>query len=149
MREHLYRGRRVDNNELVYGWYVPLVCNDKTIIPNIRDKNGSDWEVIPKTVEQYTGLTDKNGKMIFEGDIIKARYRPQEHKIPPYAIGNVIFENGTFKISVRIDENAKEYKLFEAKNVIAYSIEHNFLDRGYILEVIGNIYENPGLLKGE
>lgn len=149
MREHLYRGRRVDNSELIYGWYAPLVCNDKTIIPAIRDKNGNDWKVIPETVEQYAGLTDKNGKMIFEGDIIKARYRPIEYKIPLYAIGNVIFENGTFKISVHISDTAKEYKLFEAENVIAYSIEHNFLDRGYVLEIIGNIYENPGLLKGE
>ena len=51
MKEVLFRGKRKDNGEWIYGWYAPLVCNDKTIIPCIRNKNGTDKEVIPETVE--------------------------------------------------------------------------------------------------
>lgn len=71
MREILFRGKRVDNGEWVYGWYAPLVCNDKTVIPSIKDSNGIVWKVERGTVGQFIGLCDKNGKKIFESDIVK------------------------------------------------------------------------------
>lgn len=71
MRQIIFRGKRKDNGEWVYGWYAPLVCNDKTVIPNIKDYNGSDWKVIPETVGQFTGRYDKSNNKIFEGDIVR------------------------------------------------------------------------------
>lgn len=147
MREILFRGKRVDNGEWIEGYLFRL---SERLNPFIMIKNRSEsHEVFPETVGEYTGLTDKKGKKIFEGDIIKAYFRPQNFKNSPYAIGNVIFENGIFKVAVHISKNSIEYKVFEEEDVAAYSIEHNFLDRYYVLEVINNIYDNPVFLEVE
>lgn len=140
MREILFRGKRLDNGEWAFGDLLHLPNGDVVIL-----SNKGYVKVIPETVGQFTGLTDKNGKKIFEGDIIKAYFQPQNFKNPPYAIGSVIFENGTFKVVVNVSKNSIEYKVFEKENIAAYSIEHNFLDRYYVLEAIGNIHDNPEL----
>lgn len=145
MRDIIFRGKSIKGE-----WHVGLLAH----VGNawyISNKAGiaTAFEVIPETVGQYTGLKDRKGTDVFEGDIIKAYFGPQNFKNPPYAIGSVIFENGTFKVVVHVSKNSIEYKVFEKEDIIAYGIEHNFLGRGYVLEVIGNIYDNPELLKGE
>ena len=107
---------------------VSALC---TINSCINNGMTSMIEVIPETVGQYTGKTDKNGKNIFEGDIVYCKSRLDN------AIMVVIFECGQFRMV--LSENYRSYQT----NSGFYDI--NCFDK----EVIGNIYDTPELLKGE
>jgi len=77
---------------------------------------------------EFTGLHDKNGKEIFEGDIVKGKYGGSGHK--------VVFHKGCFMLHLYNDDRFLDF----------YSLElHNFMNLD--IEIIGNIYENPELLK--
>ena len=145
MREIKFRGKRKDNNEWVYGYYVKvmdregeeidLICSIDTSYPRISGK----WyledttEVIPETVGQQIGRQDKNKKEIYKGDIVKvmiekAHYAGEKDKyrqeIATSGCSCGLNTNGMISIK---EEGQEEYKSQ--------------------LEIIGNIHQNPELME--
>ena len=139
MREILFRGKQTDNGEWIEGAYSPFHLNfgereEKPhiiIISDDEDIDGLWCEVIPETVGQYTGLTDKNGKRIFEGDIVHCVSKLDSADMV------IIFECGQFRMIL-----AEKYHEYQT-NVGYYDINC------FAKEVIGNIHDNPELLGGE
>ena len=141
-REILFKAKRIDNGEWVEGYYV--YCRKRHyILPVLNkaigfDEREDEWvEVDPDTLCQYTGLTDKNGKKIWENDIVNcwtcidigdfANYRVE--------IGYVEMNYGSFGLH-RIQDNTY-YRPFK-----------DYFE-GYNLHIIGNIFDNPELLEVE
>lgn len=156
MREILFRGKTV-KEEWVYGllshvgnaWYI-------------SNKAGTPlaYEVIPSTVGQYTGLTDKNGNKIFEGDIVEFYFFDKTKRN-----GELITVKNTrtmgiewYETSFYMRELFRNYHLDNEMGVITEIIYDHMGERKqgvyksnstYFLEVIGNIYDNPELLEVE
>lgn len=125
-REILFRGKRADTKEWIYGDVQQNVDAVK-----IREQEQSiqriakSFVVIPETVGQFTGLTDIHGVKIFEGDIVN--YNGSCHK--------VVFEsrNGTGYFGIVVGENE------------TWGFGNS--TPAYMMAVVGNIYDNPELLK--
>nr|WP_316624579.1 YopX family protein [uncultured Ruminococcus sp.] len=128
MREILFRGKRKTNGEWIYGDYFrSKICNTELGIRVVHSitffQNGEEYSytIDPDTIGQYTGLTDKNGKKIFEGDIVK------------HLSDNMVY----------LIEYDNRFGMYVSK-------QKNSSYSGCIrCEIIGNIYDNPELLEGQ
>ena len=126
-REIKFRAWHKDLKKMFKIGQITLEKGTWNFEPNDRDFIGISIPYQPSFVlMQYTELHDKNGKEIYEGDIVKIKYRDED-------IGKVIYEHNGFSIDVT---NMN-------KNYGRVSFVNNFM------EVIGNIYDNPELLGGE
>lgn len=132
MREILFRAKRLDTGEWVEGFYLNNPEWDRKLYGVahwiVSCKNGIRYEVDPATVGQFTGLVDKNGRRIFEGDVVCDR-----------------FGRGPAVVEFCVDDVASCgccYPSFAGSGFKAY--ECNLTES----EVIGNIRDNPELLEG-
>lgn len=123
-REIKFRGKRLDNGEWAYGYYAAHKMMltgemDYFIIVNEQRPQSVD----PKTVGQYTGLKDKNGREIYEGDVTKDEFD---------RVAIISWKENEARFSMRYISQRTDYRMF---------ISH------LKMVVIGNIYENPELLE--
>ena len=127
-KEVLFSGKRADNGEWVVGDLIhrQIWKRSLTIIRVSDDgfDHYEEYEVIPETVGQFTGLTDKNGKKIFEGDIIAKGFELYEVRWNPEQVHWGIYSDN-----------------YEVAGFTKFSESY--------FEVIGNIYDNKELLKND
>ena len=147
-REILFRGKRVDNGEWVYGAYGNHTSLDAMIIDRPYPTSGGDlsaigfWVVDPTTVGQYTGLEDKNGQKIFEGDIIKSHYANARQTD---FVERVVFHNGRFCSMYKLLGGGKMWA--NLPDGVPYLPQDKTVYMEWC-EVIGNIHANPELVGG-
>lgn len=124
-REILFRGLSNQGKGWLYGDVVRNVEGAVAIMPPYQmnmDNTCSQNEVTPDTIGQYTGLKDKEGNKIFEGDIVEFTNLDLPNMV-------VRFDNGSFMLC------EDEYSTYEE------------LRMNYAVEVVGNIYDHPELME--
>lgn len=123
-REILFRGKGFETGKWLYGSFI------KTPNHAHISTNGEAFsaKVEPKTISQYTGLTDKNGTKIFENDILQVNYHGKE-------IGRVCIY---YKFAMYLCDIIYGDVDFDTLGM---------LNANYQLEVIGNVYDNPELIE--
>lgn len=154
MREILFRGKAINrdkfehktsykNGDWVYGLITRLYDERFDLLPaEMKNEDGVNGiEIDYRTIGQYTGLTDKNGTKIFEGDIVKTHYANAQKSD---FIETVVFHNGKF-CGFYENNGCKQW------TTLYDGVPHLAIDKSVYMdsvEVIGNIHDNPELLKG-
>ena len=138
MRTIKFRGKRVDTKEWVYG-YFGILSDHQPINNKVRHyiliEYYGDWgfrdfeavEVIPETVGQFTGLTDKNGKEIYEGDIVNVTLKDCYSEL-----FTVVFVDSQARFSF-LDKDGIQWIVSSQND----------------MKVIGNIHDNPEMLEAK
>lgn len=154
MREILFRAKRIDNGEWVEGQYAyilnpltesgepikHLICNGTNIFNN---------EIDPETLCQYTGLKDKNGKRIWENDIVSCEHEkyPDDNPSEVYPLLPESIKY-TRNYAVEFINTGSSYGYRLRNKSIHFMLTGNVI-QNHKIEVVGNIFDNPELLKGE
>lgn len=149
-REILFRGRSTADGEWVEGGYFELHGN--VYICEVRLQDWGMVKVMPETVGQYTGILDKYGVKIFEGDILEAKGRrvikthdfSDARKFVSPTIKDTFEEMvGRFKFVVLWQQNFAQWKISSIESDV--HIETDVSKREYT--IIGNVHNNKNLLK--
>ena len=135
MREILFRGKRADNGEWVEGDVLQTRYHSGHIEYQIMSQTpvSSAYPVLSETIGQYTGLTDKNSKKIFEGDICRFK------RFNDIYVGKIIFNVKTASFVMWYQSIVGAYSE-KATHKMLLSVCDD-------IEIIGNIHDNPELLE--
>lgn len=135
MREILFRGKRITDGKWVYGDYHKYTCTTSSITPTPTHYiMGTDIRfnaqilVAPDTVGQYTGLADKSGAKVFEGDIVRLCLNPK------ICVGAVEFDERAGAFIVKLPEN-------KCISFLDFYVARNKATSLIWAEVIGNIHD--------
>lgn len=139
MREIKFRGKCLDNGEWIVGSYIEAENRDRSIAHQIVPYKSGEVvrEVDPATVGQYTGLTDIKGREVYEGDIINWLMHRMD-RTGYIEEGRVEFRTNE-QATVVINKFATRDGRESVRNILCCLND---------LKVIGNIHDNPELLKG-
>ena len=134
MREILFRGKRADNGEWVEGSLIKTDWRNKPATYSIMliRPTACNYIVIPETVGQFTGLTDKNGKKIFEGDICRFK------RFNDIYVGQIVFNVKTASFVMWYQSIVGAYGE-KATHKMLLSVCDD-------IKVIGNIHDNSEIL---
>lgn len=151
-RETLFRGKRLDNDEWVEGVYFPPAHTIITFVNSGTEEspNYEDYIVRPETVGEFTGMTDKNGTAIFEGDIVRTQpfyTRPcSATRKGKQFLGVVNLHNRTFRGNKTIPE--QKYDSFWQVDITEDTEKYNHYSwsQFWNCEVVGNKFDNTELL---
>ncbi len=138
MREILFRGKKIDDGKWEEGFLLKyaLIYGEQTYILPLWSVCESGTEVDPETVCQYTGLTDKNGRKIFEGDIVRDIFNAS-------VIGIVRY--GEYRNTFKEDEFGGHTGFYVDWKEKANSLRKDLVFWVNNSEFIGNIFDNPEL----
>lgn len=138
MREILFRAKTVCDGDWIYGGITWNPSKKKVFIYTEWDEG----EVIPETVGQYTGMTDKNGKKIFESDIVKMSYRG-DVLTAVVRFGNYNQPDKILKTHLGFYFDFDTVNFEDFRKDVGYWTGRTFGE----IEVIGNIYDDLDLIK--
>lgn len=135
MREILFRGKRLDGCSWIEGYYVEQYKAQMIYIPNVEVYGDEYYHIIPETISEFCGLTDKNGKKIFEGDIIACKNYDEE------LVVEGVVKYGKFNCSCCDGVYGWYIDGGDIRRLDDWMVDDSNA------EVIGNIYDNPELIK--
>lgn len=147
MREILFRGKHIHvhpkNEHLDGTWVYGYLCDENYINTVDEDEYGgkftSEMLIDPETVCQYTGLSDKNGRKIFEGDIVKGVAYSTDF------VGYIVWIDAIAGFGVRYFNKHREPTAWENSSILK-AIQRWKQPNEFQAEIIGNIFDDPELL---